>query len=147
MKKEILLSTAAVMGTAIVGANAQSVQADNVNDNGNVAVIQQQPTNDKKTAQADLGQAKEQQAQAQTDLNKAQNDLDDAKADEQVAADNVHKAQGDVDQAQELKNEATPENIEQVKDSIKDQEKNIAEVSNNMRPFPPWRAFHFPEST
>ena len=101
MKKELLLSTAAIAGTTLVGANATTANADTVDNGENVVTVEKQQVTTKDEAQANLTDAKAQQAKAQEKVDNAQADLNNAKSNVADSTEAVHNAQAKVDHAKE----------------------------------------------
>lgn len=54
MKKEILLSTAAIAGTTLIGANSVTANADTVDNGNNIVTVEKQQTTDKNAVQENL---------------------------------------------------------------------------------------------
>lgn len=149
LKKQALVTTAAIAGVALVGqVNAHADATNNSNDGSRNSQVDQQQSPEVKQAQQNLTSASNEYSSAVADKNAAQSAANSASAaqsaaqqkadqqdsavssaaaNEQKAASAVNNDQNNVNSAQARANEATPENINKAKAAISDQQKTIGQ--------------------
>lgn len=148
LKKQALITTAAIAGVALVGqVNVHADATNNSNNGSSNSQIDQQQSPEVKQAQQNLTSATNNYSSVVADKNAAQsaaNSASDAQsaaqqkadqqaaavsratANEQKAASNVKNDQTSVASAQAKVDEATPENINKAKNAISDQNQTIS---------------------
>lgn len=147
LKKQALVTTAAIAGVALVGqVNAHADATNNSNDGSSNSQVDQQQSPEVKQAQQNLTSASNEYSSAVADKNAAQSAANSASAaqsaaqqkadqqdaavssaanNEQNAATTVKNDQNNVVSAQAKADKATPENINKAKDAISDQKQTI----------------------
>lgn len=148
LKKQALVTTAAIAGVALVGqVNAHADATNNSNDGSSNSQVDQQQSPEVKQAQQNLTSASNEYSSAVADKNAAQSAANSASAaqsaaqqkadqqdsavssataNEQKAASNVKNDQTSVASAQAKVDEATPKSINKAKNAISDQNQTIA---------------------